>query len=208
MSKGLKGVVAAGVMAAGLLFVTGAPRAADTPTDPRGGRDQEIITQLHQRNQELVAAARIAEQRASRGDVKDYAARVIADREAADAKLMAYAHAQGMNVPEIQTAAGALAHGPLATAHLTNVSADRFDSYFAADMSFREQAAADEALHAQRISQGPQLTALIRDDLLPKLRDERAAAASLSGAMPLEPPAVQQPGEPEVASWTLPDAPR
>ncbi len=210
MSKGLKGLIGGGLLSVGLLFGTaGAARAADTPYDPRGGRDQEIITQLHQRNQDLIAAARVAEDRASRGDVKDYAARVIADRQAADARLMAYAQEQGMNIPEIQTSAGALPHGPLAVARLTNVSADRFGPYFAADMAAREQAAVDEATRAQNISQGPRLTDLIRDDVLPTLRDEQAGAVSLTAALPpLQTPAVQQPGEPAVASWALPNAPR
>ncbi len=210
MSNDWTGRLGRGLLAAGLLFVGGGgARAADTPHDPRGGRDQAIIAQLHQRNDDLIAAAQIAEHRAVHADVKSYAARVVADRQAADAELMAYAKEEGMNLPEIQTAGGALAHGPLSTAHLTNVSADRFDPYFAADMAVRQQAAVDEATQAQRIAEGPRLKDLIRDDVVPKLREEQAGAAALTGALPpLQAPAVQQPGEPEVASWTLPNAPR
>lgn len=199
-----------GMAAAALLLTTvGVAHAADTPYDPRGGRDQAIVTQLHQRNQDLIAAARVAEDRASRADVKDYAAQVIRDRQAADADLMAYAQQQGMNIPEIRTAAGALPHGPLATAHLTNVSADRFDPYFAANMVAREQAAVDEAVQAQKLAQGPQLAGLIADQVVPTLRQEEAGAASLTSALPpLQAPALQQPGSPPVASWTLPNAPR
>lgn len=196
--------MAGAVLAGGLLFATaGGARAADTPYDPRGGRDQEIITQLHQRNQDLIAAAQVAQARASSGDVKDYAAGVIRDRQTADANLMAYAQEQGMNIPEIRTAAGALPHGPLATAHLTNVSAERFDPYFANDMVAREQAAVDEATQAERLAQGPQLAGIIASDVIPSLRQEHANAVSLTSALPpLQPPVVQQPGEPSVIHWT------
>jgi predicted outer membrane protein len=192
------------MLAGGLLFATaGGARAADTPYDPRGGRAQEVVTQLHQRNQDLIAAAQVAQARASSDAVKDYAARVIRDRQAADADLMTYAQQQGMNVSEIQTGAGALPHGPLATARLTNVSADRFDPYFARDMVAREQAAVDEAVQAQKLAQGPQLAGLIARDVVPSLRQEEASAASLTSSLPpLRPPAVQQPGEPSVANWT------
>src|SRR5579885_1826131 len=93
------------MLAGGLLFATaGGARAADTPHDPRGGRDQAIIAQLHQRNDDLIAAAQIAEHRAVHADVKSYAARVVADRQAADGGLVAYAKEEGINLPEIQTA--------------------------------------------------------------------------------------------------------
>lgn len=199
-----------GLAAAGLLFATaGVAHAADSPYDPRGGRDQEIITQLHQRNQDLIAAARIGEERASRGDVKDYADKVIQRCELADAQLMTYARQEGMNMSEIDTAAGALPHGPLATARLDNVSADRFDAFFAADMEARTQAAADEAVHGQKLARGEQLAGLIGDQVLPSLRQEEAGAANLTAALPpLQAPALQQPGEVEVVSWTLPPAPR
>jgi hypothetical protein len=76
-------------------------------------------------------------------------------------------------------------------------------------MAARQQAAVDEANQAQRLAQGPRLRDLIRDDLLPKLRDEQSGAASLTASLPpLQAPALQQPGEPEVASWALPPAPR
>ena len=198
--RGMTGAMLAG----GLLFASlGGARAADTPYDPRGGRDQEIVTQLHQRNQDLIAAAQVAQERASHGQVRDYASRVIEDRERADANLLAYAQQEGMNVPEIRTAAGALPHGPLATARLTNVSADRFDPYFANDMVARAQAAVDEAVQAQKLAQGRQLAGIIAKDVVPSLRQEEASAASLTSALPpLQPPAVQQPGEPSVANWT------
>lgn len=197
-----------GLAAAGLVFATaGAARAADSAYDPRGGRDQEIVTQLHQRNQDLIAAARVAERRASRADVKDYAQRVIDQRELADAQLLTYAQQEGMNMDAVQSGAGALPHGPLATAQLNNVSTSRFDAYFVSDMNAREQAAADEAVHAQKLALGQQLAGLIGDQI-PALRQEQATAANLTSALPLPAPALQQPGEVEVVSWTLPGAPR
>jgi predicted outer membrane protein len=189
--------------AALLLATSGLARAADTPNDPRGGRDQEIVTQLHQRNQDLISAARVAKERTARGEVRDFAARVIQGREEADAKLMAYARQEGMNVSEVRTAAGALPHGPLATANLTNVSVDRFDPYFANDMVARTQAAVDEAVQAQNLARGPRLANLIGSEVIASLRQEEASAVSLTSALPpLQPPAVQQPGEPSVANWT------
>ena len=198
-----------GLAAAGLVFATaGVARAADSPYDPRGGRDQAIVTQLHQRNQDLIAAARIAEERASRAEVKDYADQVIQQRQAADAQLMAYAQQEGMNMGEIQTEAGALPHGPLATVHLANVSAARFDPFFATSMVARTQAAADEAVQAQKLAQGPRLAGLLGDQIA-GLRQEEARATDLVSALPpLQAPALQQPGEVEVVSWTLPPAPQ
>jgi predicted outer membrane protein len=197
------------VAAVGFVFATaGVARAADTPFDPRGGRDQEVLTQVHQQNQNLIAAAQVAQQRAASPAAKDYAARVIAERQAADEKLMAYAQQEGMNVSEIQTAAGALPHGPLATARLTNVSADRFDPYFAAEMVAREQAAVDVATKAETLVRGPRLAALLRETV-PGLLQEQADAMQLSATLPpLQAPAVQMPGEPPVVSWTPPAAPR
>jgi predicted outer membrane protein len=208
MLKNARGMGWRGLAAAGLVFATtGVARAADSPYDPRGGRDQAIITQLHQRNQDLIAAARVAERRASRADVKDYAERVIEQRELADAQLLTYAQQEGMNMEAVQAGSGALAHGSLATAPLNNVSTSRFDAFFAQDMNAREQAAADEAVHAQKLAFGEQLGGLIRDQI-PTLRQEQATAANLNAALPLPAPALQQPGEVEVVSWTLPGAPR
>ncbi len=148
--------------AAGLLFATaGAARAADTRFDPRGGRDQEIVTQLHQQNQDAIAAARVAQERATRAEVKRFADKVIAQREAADARLLQYAEHEGMNIPEIRTAAGALPHGPLATARLTSAAADRFDVEFANAMVAREQADIDQAVKAETLARGPRLAAVI-----------------------------------------------
>lgn len=195
-------LVMGGLLGGGLAFAPAAVRAADTPYDPRGGRDQTVVSHLHQRNQDLIAAAQVAKDRASRSDVKDFAATVIQNRQAADAKLMAYARQEGMNVPEIQTAAGAWPHGPLATARLTNVSTDQFDGTFVTDMVAREQAAVDEAVQAQKLARGPQLAGLIGNEVIPSLRQEEARATSLTSALPVPPPAVQQPGDPSSASWT------
>jgi predicted outer membrane protein len=189
--------------AAGLVFAAvGAARAADTPYDPRGGRDQEIVTQLHQQNQDAIAAARIAQERATRADVKSFAEKVVSDREAVDARLLAYAEREGMNIPEIRTAAGALPHGPLATARLATSAPDRFDVEFANAMVAREQANVDQAVQAETLARGPRLARVIRD-LIPKLVGEQADAMALAAAVPtLPPPAVQQPGDPSGASWT------
>ncbi|MFL5305116.1 MAG: DUF4142 domain-containing protein [Polyangia bacterium] len=189
--------------AAGLVFATaGVAGAADTRNDPRGGRDQEIVTQLHQQNQDAIAAARVAQERGTRAEVKRFAEKVIHQREAADARLLKYAEREGMNVAEIRTASGALPHGPLATARLTSSAADRFDVEFANTMVAREQANVDQAVQAETLARGPRLAGLIHD-MIPKLLDEQAGAMSLASALPsLPPPAVQQPGDPSSVSWT------
>jgi len=194
----------AAVGLAGLgLSVAGAARAADSPYDPRGGRDQAIVRNLHQQNQEAIAAARIAERRSTRDDVRDYATNVIRARETADAQLMEYAQGQAMNLPEIDTEAGALPHGSLAVARLTTATPERFDGEFVAFMNAQAQADADQARYALQLAQGPHLAALIADTLAPALADEQSGATNLAHALPpLPPPALQHPGDPSFASWT------
>jgi len=194
---GLAGLGLAAVVAAGQA------QAADTPYDPRGGRDQEIITQLHQQNQDAIAAGRIAEQRATRDDVRTYATNVIRARETVDGQLMEYAQGEGMNVPEIQSGAGALPHGPLATSRLTTATPERFDGEFAAFMNALSQADADQARQAERLALGPHLAALIGDSVLPRLAAQQSGATTLASALPpLPPPGVQPFGDPSYASWT------
>jgi predicted outer membrane protein len=192
-----------GLASLGLTAAAAVVHAADAPYQPRGGRDQEIVTQLHQQNQAAIDAARIAEERATRDEVKTYASKVIRDRQVADGQLMEYAQGHGMNVPEIQTGAGALPHGPLATARLTTATPERFDGEFAAYMNARAQADIDQASQAQRLAQGPNLSALIGDKIVPGLADEQTGATSLAAALPpLPPPGTQYPGDPSYASWT------
>jgi predicted outer membrane protein len=192
-----------GLASLALTAAAAAVHAADAPPDPRGGRDQAILRQLHQQNQATIAAARIGEERATRDDVRSYATSVIRQREVADGQLMEYAQGQGMNVPEVQTAAGALPHGPLAIARLTAATPERFDAEFAAFMNARAQADIDMAREAQRLAQGPNLSALIGENIVPRLADEQTGATTLAAALPpLPPPGVQHPGDPSFASWT------
>jgi len=188
-----------GIGLAGLLLLTAAgARAADAPApyDPRGGRDQAILRQLHQQNQDAIAAAQLAEERATRDEVRDYAAKVISQRQQSDAQLFAYAQAAGMNVPEIQS-------GPLANARLDTAPPDRFNGEFAAHMNALAQADVDHALEAERLAQGPSLHALIRDSILPRLVEQEYGATTLVAVLPpLPPPAVQQPGGFPYPSWT------
>jgi predicted outer membrane protein len=192
-----------GLGVAGLVLMAAGAHAADAPPDPRGGRDQAIVRQLHGQNQEAIAAARIAEQRATRDDVRSYASQVIREREASDAQLLGYAQAQGMNVPEVETAASASPHGPLATARLDTAAPERFDTEFAEFMNARAQADVDQAAKAERLAQSSQLEAMIRDNVLPRLQGQESGAMSLTAALPtLPPPGVQHPGDPSTASWT------
>ena len=188
---------------AGLVWTAGGAQAADTPGDPRGGRDQAIVRQLHSQNQDAIAAARIGEERATREDVRSFATQVLATRAASDTQLLAYAQAQGMNLPEIDTGAAALPHGPLATARLTTATPERFDGEFAAFMNAQAQGDLDQAKQAEKLAFGPQLGALIRDSIIPRLANQETGASTLAAALPpLPPPGVQHPGDPSFASWT------
>ncbi len=187
---------------AGLAWDGGA-HAADNPGDPRGGRDQAIVRQLHSQNQDAIAAARIGEQRATRDDVRSYATQVIRDREASDAQLLAFAEASGMNMPDVDTGAAALPHGPLATARLNTAPPQRFDGEFAAFMNSQAQGDLDQARQAEKLAFAPQLQGLVRDGVIPRLADQLTGATTLAAALPpLPPPGVQQPGDPSYASWT------
>ena len=200
-SKGFVGL--AGLVGLALAAGAGTARAADTPTDQRGGRDQVVVRQLHQQNQDAIAAARIGEERTNRDDVRSYAQQVLRDREASDEQLLAYAQAQGLNMPEIETAAGALPHGPLATARLTTAAPSRFDGEFVGFMDALAQADVDHASEGARLAQSQGLETLIRDSILPRLADQQSGATTLAAALPpLPPPGVQHPGDPSPASWT------
>jgi len=205
-SSGRGGWRAAVVGLAGLAGMVGSAavaRAADAPADPRGGRDQAIVRQLHSQNQDAIAAARIGQERATRDDVRNYAARVVVERAASDTQLLSFAQAAGMNLPEIDTGAAALPHGPLATARLTTATPDRFDGEFAAFMNAQAQADEDQAAKAEQLAFSPELRGLIRNNVLPRLSGQQAGATTLAAALPpLPPPGVQHPGDPSFASWT------
>jgi len=200
-SRGLVGLL--GLVGLGLVAWGAPARAADTPPEQRGGRDQAIVRQLHSQNQDAIAAARIGEERTTRDDVRSYATQVIRDRQASDAKLLAYAQQAGLNMPEIDTGAAALPHGPLATARLTTAPDYRFDGEFAGFMNALSQADEDQSAEAARLAQSQELETLIQSTFLPRLADQQAGATNLTAALPpLPPPGIQHPGDPSTASWT------
>jgi predicted outer membrane protein len=188
---------------AGVVLTAAGAHAADPESDPRGGRDQAIVRQLHSQNQDAMAAARIAQERTTRDDVRRYAAQVLVERAASDTQLLGFAQAEGMNVPEIDTGAAALPHGPLATARLTTATPERFDGEFAAFMNAQAQADVDQATKAAQLAFRPGLQGLIRNNILPRLAGQESGATALASALPVLPPQVlQQPGGFPYPSWT------
>ena len=196
---GSRVVVAFGLAAAGLAGQAwGASRH-----DERGGGDQEIVVHLVRTNQDTIAAAQIAASRATSLAVKDFAASIVNDREAANDQLLRLAAEQGMNVDDVRLAAGALPQGALSTAPLVNTPADRFDFDFATRMVADHQADVAQAQTAQALARAPQLVAVIRD-WVPTLLQQQATAMALASTLRQPPPRVlQQPGEPPGVSRTV-----
>lgn len=175
-----------------------APPVAATvssPYDERGGGDQRVLTELHRRNQQVIADAQIAQQRATTGAVKDYATSVLNARAAADAKIVNYARLAGMNIDSIRLGAGAQANGSLTRVDLMHSSGERFDYDFATKMVAANQATIDQAEDGQALARAPGMSALL-GELTPKLLEQQAQAMALVAALPTPPLRVLQlPGQ-------------
>ncbi len=152
----------------------------------RGGGDQAALTALHRQNQQTMADARLAQQRGTTAAVRDYAATIISNTAIADAKLMNYARAQGMNVEAIGLAAGAMANGPLTRVDLVNSPPERFDADFAAKMVTNSQASLDQTQKAQALARAPGMAPMLQE-IAPVLLQQQADAMSLVAALPKPP---------------------
>jgi len=154
--------------------------------DERGGGDQTVLMALHRQNQQTIVDAEIAQNRGTSAAVRDFAASVISNCATSDAKLMNYAHQQGMNVDEIRLAAGALPSGALTRVDLVNSPPDRFDADFAAKMVANSQAAVDQTQKAQALARAPGMAPLLQE-IAPVLLQQQADAMSLVAALPTPP---------------------
>jgi predicted outer membrane protein len=171
-----------------------APVVAEAPVAPvtvsrhdeRGGGDQTTLMALHRQNQQTIVDAEIAQNRGTTTGVRDFAASVIVNCATSDAKLMNYAHQQGMNVDEIRLAAGALPNGALTRVDLVDSPPDRFDADFAAKMVANAQAAVDQTQKAQALARAPGMAPLLQE-IAPILLQQQADAMSLVAALPTPP---------------------
>ncbi|HVV50941.1 MAG TPA: DUF4142 domain-containing protein, partial [Polyangia bacterium] len=156
-------LVSAGVAAQTAAPDTPAPAAATVNSrhDERGGADQRILTELHRRNQEVMADARIAERRATRASVRDYAAKLLDARAADDAKIVGYARRLGMSVSSIELGAGATADGSLTRVDLIASPPARFDYDFATKMVSSTQATLDQTEKGEAMARAPGMAALL-----------------------------------------------
>src|SRR5579871_348053 len=185
-----------------------APAAAPAPPpvssayNERGGGDQRVLTELHRRNQQVIADAQIAQQRATTGAVRDYATAVLNARAQADAKIVNFANQLGMNIDSIRLGAGAQANGSLTRVDLMHSSGERFDYDFAAKMVANTQATIDQAQDGQALARAPGMVALLAE-ITPSLLEQQAQAMALVAALPT--PAakvVPLPGQPGGVSRT------
>ena len=158
----------------------------------RGGGDQAALMALHRQNQQTIVDAEIAQNRASSAAVRDFAASVISNCATSDAKMMNFAHQQGMNVESIRLAAGALPNGALTRVDLVNSPPDRFDADFAAKMVANAQAAIDQTQKAQALARAPGMAPMLAE-ITPSLMQQQADAMALVAALPKPPsPPVMQ----------------
>jgi predicted outer membrane protein len=165
---------------------------AQSPYNERGGGDQAALMALHRQNQQTIVDAEIAQSRGTSAAVREFAASVISNCATSDAKLMNFAHQQGMNVEAIRLAAGALPNGALTRVDLVNAPPERFDADFAAKMVANSQAAVDQTQKAQALARAPGMAPLLAE-IAPSLMQQQADAMALVAALPTPPsPRVMQ----------------
>ena len=167
-----------------------------SPYNERGGGDQTALMALHRQNQQTIVDAEIAQNRGTSAAVREFAASVISNCATSDAKLMNFAHQQGMNVEAIRLAAGALPNGALTRVDLVNSPPDRFDADFAAKMVANSQAAVDQTQKAQALARAPGMAPLLAE-IAPALVQQQADAMALVAALPKPPIRTMPFGPPE-----------
>jgi predicted outer membrane protein len=168
----------------------------DSPFNERGGPNQAVLTHMHELNQRAITDAGIAMQRTANAAVRDYAQRLIEERMASDARILEYAHQQGMNVDVIRAGTAAQPQADLGRSELAVSPANKFDEDFANKMVADRQAAYHMAEKGATLVRGPEIRGLLRD-LSPTLLKEQADAMALVGALPRTyPPALTLPAEP------------
>jgi predicted outer membrane protein len=192
-------------LGAGTTVVLPAPRPVvveQSPFNERGGGDQTALMALHQRNQEAITDAQLAQQRAESPAAKELADSVVHNRSVLDAQIMSYASQQGMNVGVIRLGAGGLPHGTLTRVDLLNTTGARFDYDFATKIVADQQATVDQTQQAVTLARAPGMTALLQG-MLPAIMAEQSQAMAVVAALPRpRPRELDLPGIPNGVSRT------
>lgn len=162
------------------------PRVPAAATD---SGDMAIVRSIHEANQKEIAMAQMALDKAESAKVKAYARKLVADHQAADKQLMAYADRKDMDRSKLQQTAtaaggtGASGHSGVSGhsedhARLNDLSGQEFDRAFAAMML----ADHDEAITTVRAARDGAIDPALRNLLnamLPKLEQHRRNAQQL-----------------------------
>ena len=195
-----------GLMVAAVVSLGARQSAAQAPTvvveDRPSGGDQAVVARLHRLNQDELAKARMGVERASRPEVRDYAAMLVREHEEADRKLIAYAELTNMDMGAVAPGGDRRPVGALTVANLSFSSDAAFDHNFATEMVASHQAAIDAAQTGQGLARAPGLPELIAQTL-PTLSAHLAIAQDLVANLPdPPPPQPQPPGGIPYPSWT------
>jgi putative membrane protein len=161
------------------------------------GRDEEIVMELHHDHQNQVMMARMAEQRAVSPAVRDLAARVIRDHDAADQRLVAYARVMKVDADRLEHPYDAETHGALRHPNLAQLSGREFDAQFVAATIADYQADIDRARDAQMMTDNQRLKTLIGEEL-PTMEAHLAAAQALAPRTAIPPEAERRPPPPQL----------
>src|SRR5262245_9535862 len=109
----------------------GATAMAQTAEAPAlRGADQEVMMELHHANENVIAMARMAEQKAASPEVRDLGATIARERGAADERVVALGLRRGMDPVKLSRPYDASAHGELVFVKLRAFSGAAFDREF------------------------------------------------------------------------------
>ncbi len=106
---------------------------ADTP--PKRGVDQHLLSKLHAGNQNEIALGKLAQERGTSQEVKDFGAMLVKDHSAADQKVLAAAQEAGIKLESPPMAKSAKeSHEMEKSKHLAEelktIPANQFDEKF------------------------------------------------------------------------------
>jgi predicted outer membrane protein len=195
-------LISAGVAAQGMSGNASPIQGVDSPFNERGGPNQAVLGHLHELSQRAITDAGIATQRTANPAVRDYAKRLIEERQASDAKLLEYAQRQGLNVDVIQAGTVAQPQADLGRVELRASPANKFDEDFANKMLADRQAAFDVAQKGATLVRGPEIRALLRDLSATLMKEQADAMALVAAVPPTYPPVLTLPAEPPGVSRT------
>ena len=158
------GLMLAAVVSLGCPAVEPRRRPRWSLQDRPSGADQAVVARLHRLNQDELAKARMGVERASRPEVRDYAAMLVREHEEADRKLIAYAELTNMDMGAVAPGGDRRPVGALTLADLSFSSAAAFDHNFSTEMVASHQAAIDAAQTGQGLARAPGVARADRAD--------------------------------------------